>query len=266
MIAVVDTHCHYAEPELAQDSDLAQARSAGLVDALVCATHSGDFEAVNATAHAQRLHYALGVHPLLVKDKAAIESEILALEETLKTNEDDPLLAAVGEIGLDLFPGACPLELSAQIELFEAMLEASENANLPVSIHSRKALPHVMACLKKTHVTGVLHAFAGSFEEARQCFKLGFKLGFGPSLTYSGSRRIREVFTKLPEDAYVLETDAPFMLTANRRAAGETVCRPVDLFEVLQTAAELRNVSVESLAEQSTANALAVFPKLAADR
>lgn len=266
MIAVVDTHCHYAEPVLGQDSDLAQVRSLGLVDALICATHTGDFEAVKATAHAESMHYALGVHPLLITNKDSIEAEIRALEKALEENRADARLAAVGEIGMDLYPGACPLELSAQIELFEAMLEAAVSAKLPVSIHSRKALPHVMACIKKTHATGVLHAFAGSFEEARQCLKLCFKLGFGPSLTYPGSRRIREVFTKLPEDAFVLETDAPFMLTANRRAAGETVCRPVDLFDVLQTAAELRNVSVESLAEQSTTNALAVFPKLAAYR
>ena len=91
-----------------------------------------------------------------------------------------------------------------------------------------------------------------------------FKLGFGPSLTYPGSKRIREVFARLPEEAFVLETDAPFMLTANRRAQGAQIARAVDLFEVLEAAAQIRDLSLEETSALSTRNAHAAFTRLAA--
>ena len=83
-----------------------------------------------------------------------------------------------------------------------------------------------------------------------------------PSLTYPGSKRIREVFARLPEDAFVLETDAPFMLTANRRAQGVQIARAVDLFEVLEAAAQIRCLPLDEAATLSTHNALAVLARL----
>lgn len=262
MLRVIDTHCHFVQDSIAQLEALSQARAAGLIDAVVLATQASEAKRVQALACDFGLHYGLGLHPLLIADAQAIDSEITVFERTLKEALADPRLVAVGEIGLDAFPGACRLDLSEQIRLFEVMLSHAKAAKLPTSIHSRKALSCVLSCIKKIPVTGVLHAFSGSFEEATQSLKLGLKLGFGPSLTYPGSKRIRDVFARLPEDAFVLETDAPYMLTAARRAAGETICRPCDIFEVLEAAAWIRGVSPEVVAEVSTRNARAVFPRL----
>ncbi len=170
----------------------------------------------------------------------------------------------MGEIGIDLYPQACALPLDSQLELFEHMLTIAVKAGLPVSVHSRKALQHVLPLLRHSRVSGVLHAFAGSYEQAQQALAMGFKLGFGPSLTYPGSKRIREVFARLPEEAFVLETDAPFMLTANRRAQGAQIARAVDLFEVLEAAAQIRDLSLEETSALSTRNAHAAFTRLAA--
>ena len=219
MFPLIDTHCHFAESSFADD-DILQARKRGLVQALVCATHSGDFEAVQRTACKLQFGYALGIHPLLLQTPEQVAQEVRSLEVAISEAQKDPLLCAVGEIGIDLYPQACALPLDSQLELFEHMLTIAVKAGLPVSVHSRKALQHVLPLLKHSRVSGVLHAFAGSYEQARQALAMGFKLGFGPSLTYPGSKRIREMFAKLPEDAFVLETDAPFMLTANRRAQG----------------------------------------------
>ena len=245
MFPLIDTHCHFAESSFADD-DILQARKRGLVQALVCATHSGDFETVQRTACKLQFGYALG------------------LEVAISEAQKDPLLCAVGEIGIDLYPQACALPLDSQLELFEHMLAIAAKAGLPVSVHSRKALQHVLPLLKHSKVSGVLHAFAGSYEQARQALAMGFKLGFGPSLTYPGSKRICEVFAKLPEDAFVLETDAPFMLTANRRAQGAQIARAVDLFEVLEAAAQIRGLSLEETSALSTHNAHAAFTRLAA--
>lgn len=260
MLELVDTHRHPCpdadEPSCAIPADVR------LADAVVCAGGAGDFDLVRQCARREGLHYALGVHPMQLRSPCDMAREIDALRSALADNLNDPLLAAVGEIGLDAYPGAAPLELDDQIVLFAAMLEAASENELPVSVHSRRALHRVMPLLKKYRVTGVLHAFAGSYEQACQCLTLGLKLGFGPALTYEGSRRIRDVFARLPEDAFVLETDAPFMLTQTRRAAGACRCAPGDLAEVLEAAAEVRGLSRERAAQLSTQNALAVFARL----
>lgn len=263
MFPLIDTHCHFAESSFADD-DILQARKRGLVQALVCATHSGDFEAVQRTACKLQFGYALGIHPLLLQTPEQVAQEVRSLEVAISEAQKDPLLCAVGEIGIDLYPQACTLPLDSQLELFEHMLTIAVKAGLPVSVHSRKALQHVLPLLKHSRVSGVLHAFAGSYEQAQQALAMGFKLGFGPSLTYPGSKRIREMFAKLPEDAFVLETDAPFMLTANRRAQGVQIARAVDLFEVLEAAAQIRGLSLEETSALSTRNAHAAFTRLAA--
>lgn len=263
MFPLIDTHCHFAESSFADD-DILQARKRGLVQALVCATHSGDFEAVQRTACKLQFGYALGIHPLLLQTPEQVAQEIRSLEVAISEAQKDPLLCAVGEIGIDLYPQACALPLDSQMELFKRMLSIAAKAGLPVSVHSRKALQHVLPLLKHSRVSGVLHAFAGSYEQAQQALAMGFKLGFGPSLTYPGSKRIREVFARLPEEAFVLETDAPFMLTANRRAQGAQIARAVDLFEVLEAAAQIRGLSLEETSALSTRNAHAAFTRLAA--
>lgn len=265
MLTLFDTHCHYAEARFQSPEggrEIEAARAAGLTRALVCATHPGDFEAVRTTAHRTGYTYALGIHPMLVSNEAGIGRAIERFDAALEVARGDSLLAAIGEIGLDDWPGAAKISLAAQERLFEALLARARTFDLPVSIHSRKALSRVLSLLKRTPVRGVLHAFAGSSEEAKQSLKLGLKLGFGPSLTYSGSRRIREVFAALSEDAFVLETDAPFMLTAKARRQGRTTASPADIFEVLKAAAELRGTSQEEIAARSTANALAVFGRV----
>ena len=260
MFPLIDTHCHFAESSFADD-DILQARKRGLVQALVCATHSGDFEAVQRTACKLQFGYALGIHPLLLQTPEQVAQEVRSLEVAISEAQKDPLLCAVGEIGIDLYPQACALPPAARSARSAAFGRAHQ---LPVSVHSRKALQHVLPLLKHSRVSGVLHAFAGSYEQAQQALAMGFKLGFGPSLTYPGSKRIREVFARLPEEAFVLETDAPFMLTANRRAQGAQIARAVDLFEVLEAAAQIRDLSLEETSALSTRNAHAAFTRLAA--
>ena len=253
-----DTHCHTVDPAyLVRGSKSAAAPEMGvswaLADALLLSTHSADFDSTIEQAGHLAVHYGLGVHPLMIQNPQAIEREIRLFEKALGESLADPLLAVVGEIGLDAYPGATALSLTDQVRLFEAMLAAARDAGLPVSIHSRKALPAVLASLKRIHVTGVLHAFAGSLVEAKQSLKLGMKLGFGPSLTYEGSKRIRAVFDAL--------TDAPYMLTQVARSAGRNEGTTGDLLEVLQAAAQVRGVSPQELADVSVRNARDIFAK-----
>ncbi len=259
-IDLIDTHCHALGFADGADGVLAL-KSMGLTDALICATCAGDFDETRRTAHALHLHYALGLHPMVVQ-KTDCERELALLKCAVTEALADPLFAAVGEVGMDGMPGACALTLSEQSALFEAQVRLAAAHGLPLSIHSRKALYRVMPVLKKHRATGVLHAFAGSAEEARQCLQAGFKLGFGPTLTYPGSRRIRSLFAALPKEAYVLETDAPYMLTAHDRAAGKAASSAASIREVLAAAAAVRRESEQDITQQASTNARAVFTRM----
>ena len=96
MFPLIDTHCHFAESSLASD-DILQARKRGLVQALVCATHSGDFEDVQRTACKLQFGYALGIHPLLLQTPEQVAQEVRSLEVAIAEAQKDPLLCAVGE-------------------------------------------------------------------------------------------------------------------------------------------------------------------------
>ena len=104
---------------------------------------------------------------------------------------------------------------------------------------------------------GIAHAFNGSRQQADEFIKLGFKLGFGGAMTFSGSTRIRTLASELPADAIVLETDAPDIppvwLAGGRNAPGE-------LPRIAGVLAELRGVSVNAITSASNAAARTVLP------
>ena len=111
----------------------------------------------------------------------------------------------------------------------------------------------MLATLKKIRVRGgIAHAFNGSEQQAHQYIDLGFKLGFGGTLTYAGSRKIHHLATTLPLEAIVLETDAPDMVVEQHRGERNS---PEYLLDCVTALAELRDMSVEAIALQTTQNA-----------
>ena len=120
-------------------------------------------------------------------------------------------------------------------------------------LHVRKAHDQVLATLRRIRVKGgIAHAFNGSLQQAQQYLELGFKLGFGGTLTYERSSKIRQLAQALPIEAIVLETDAPDMVVSQHRGERNS---PEYLTHVLLALAELRQMDAMSLAQQTTANA-----------
>jgi TatD DNase family protein len=143
---------------------------------------------------------------------------------------------------------------------------------LPVILHTRRALDEVLAALRRQPVRGgIAHAFNGSTQQASQLLTLGLRLGFGGTLTFERSRRIRELARTLPPQALVLETDAPdiapqwMQRSAAERAAGASSRNtPAELPRIGATLAQLRGWTLEETASVTRANTLAALPRLAA--
>jgi len=268
--AWIDSHCHLDAPEFAADraAVLARARAAGvglLVLPAVCAEH---FETVRALAHAHGLAYALGIHPLYV-DQAADE-DLDRLADALARHRDDARLVAVGEIGLDGFvPG---LDWARQQRFYAAQLKLAQANALPVILHVRRSADALLAGLRRIDVVGgIAHAFNGSRVQADLFVGLGFRLGFGGTLTFERSLQIRRLASELPEAALVLETDAPdippqwLYRTAAQRDGGEqSRNEPAELPRIGAVLAGLRGWSLAETAATTSANARAALPRLAA--
>lgn len=249
---LIDTHCHLDVSEFDADRHavLSRARQAGVVAQLVPAIHRGTWDSLLACCSAEPdLYPALGLHPVFIDLHR--EADLEALERHIADHR--PL--AVGEIGLDFFvPG---LDRDRQVAFFEAQLIVAREANLPVVVHVRKAHDTVIGVLKRTRVKGgIIHAFNGSLQQARQYGDLGFKLGFGGMLTFERSNKLRKLAGELPLDALVLETDAPDLTVASHRGERNS---PEYLPEVLSALAEIRSDSPSHIARITTTNARRVL-------
>jgi TatD DNase family protein len=266
----IDTHCHLDAPEFDADRDavVQRARAAGVGMLVLPAVRAEDFGRVRDLAHRHALAYALGIHPLCSAQAQAADVDRLA--QCLQDWRDDPRLVAVGEIGLDFFvPG---LDRERQQALYRAQLDLARKAGLPVLLHVRRSADALLRGLRRTRgVGGIAHAFNGSAVQARAFIELGFKLGFGGTVTHERALQIRRLAASLPVQSLVLETDAPdippqwLYRTADQRAQGLPQGRnePAELPRIGAELAALRALTPAELAAQTGANARAALPKLA---
>ena len=130
--------------------------------------------------------------------------------------------------------------------------------NLPALLHVRRSHAQVIATLKRYKLArgGIIHAFAGSYEEAREYIKLGFKLGLGGAATWPQALRLRKTIARLPLDSVVLETDAPDMAPVMFAGLRNS---PEHLPQIASALAELMGIAPEQLAEASSLTACELF-------
>ena len=265
----IDTHCHLDAPEFEADraAVIARAAAAGVTQIVLPAVELANFDTVRALAHAHGFVYALGIHPLYVA--RAQDDDLQRLRQVLAAQRGDPRLVAVGEIGLDHFvPG---LDLARQEHFYVEQLKLAAEFDLPAILHVRRSADTLLKHLRRTPVRGgIAHAFNGSEQQAMAFVGLGFKLGFGGAMTFERALQIRRLAQALPLEAIVLETDAPdipphwLYRTATQRAAGDTARNePGELPRIAATLAELRGLSLQALAETTSANARLALPGLA---
>ncbi len=271
---LIDTHCHLDAAEFDRDREAVgdEAARNGVGAIVIPAIAVSNFDAVATLARSTAGGcYALGIHPILTA--SAHEDDIATLREAVAAALDDPRFVAIGEIGLDLFVPTLttPEAIARQTWFFDEQLKIARDFELPVLLHVRRAQDQVLAGLRRvrrhrgdTTATGIAHAFNGSRQQADHYVALGFKLGFGGASTYERALRIRALARALPDDAIVLETDAPDIAPswvqgpdgrAGRNAPGE-------LARIAGQLAALRGTTVDALAVQTTRNACAVLPRL----
>jgi TatD DNase family protein len=260
----IDTHCHLDADAFDADRDavLDRARALGVTMMVIPGVEASGFARAAQLAHQHGFAYALGIHPLYTPQAA--ESDIERLREALAAAHKDPRLVAVGEIGLDYFVEG--LDRERQEWFYAQQLKLARQCRLPVILHVRRSADGLLKYLNRHEVIGgIAHAFNGSEDQALRFIARGFRLGYGGAMTYDGSLRIRQLAASLPDDGWVLETDAPDIPPQWRRAEGVSLRNePGDLPAMAQVMSELRGLSLPATAAANRRNACAALPKLAA--
>ncbi|MDR7299271.1 TatD DNase family protein [Pelomonas aquatica] len=266
----IDTHCHLDAAEFDADRDavVARAKAAGVRQIVIPAVDAHNLERVRELAHEHDLTYALGIHPLCVM--GAKPGDLDRVGEALAQHKDDERLVAVGEIGLDYFVEG--IDEDTQLRFYVEQLKLAKHAGLPVLLHVRRSADKLLAGLRRVGFShgGIAHAFNGSEQQAQAFIDLGFKLGFGGTLTFERSLQIRRIAASVPDDVPVMETDAPdippqwLYKTAEQREAepGQARNEPAELPRIAESLAALRGWTVEQAAEITSANARAALPRL----
>jgi len=252
---LIDTHCHLDAAEF--DGDRGKVRgaalTAGVERIVVPGVVFAGFPHLKATvARYTGCVAAYGIHPLYVGQSEA--ADLPGLRHWL--SEEKPV--AVGEIGLDTYaPETDPVR---QEFFFVEQLKLAREFQLPVLLHVRRAIDSVLKHLHRIPVSGgIAHAFNGSRQQADEFIRLGFKLGFGGAMTYSGSTRIRELAATLPLESIVLETDAPDIPPAWLNRGRNT---PGELPRIAAVLAELRGLSLPEVVAATGTNARQALPGL----
>lgn len=260
----IDTHNHFmvdAWPD-GHEKEFEKAVQSGVRQMLICAGGVDNFELTKTFAHRFNCGYAVGLHPLYIRQEL-FEEDLEAFRDFVLQNKDDPHLAGIGEIGLDGSED-CSVPMPIQEKVLREQLKLARRLDFGVSLHGRKAIDLVTKHVAVIRVRGILHAFNGSERQAERLLSLGLKLGYGGAMTYSGSRRIRWLLSQLPSHSWVLETDAPDIPgEAARNLNPESPKSSVaDIASYAELAAELREEPLSNVSADTLANALEVFPKL----
>ena len=251
---LTDTHTHlYYETDPEKLSDLMQ-RS---LDNKVCRLFlpNVDSESIPlvfglSERYPNHCFPMLGLHPCDVK--ANYKAELDSISKEIAQRK----VYSIGEIGIDLYWDKSTL--SIQQEAFRTQIDWAKNLGLPIVIHCREAFDEILEILnelKDDKLRGIFHCFSGTLEQAHQVIGLGFYLGIGGVLTYKNSG-LDKVIQDVSLEHLVLETDSPYLTPVPFRGKPNESSY---LVYIAQKLADIKQVSLEEIAEVTTRNSRLVF-------
>jgi len=247
---LIDAHCHLDYAPMSEDlpGTLADGHAAGVEQFL----HVGcKLDAIQravdlAEAH-EEIFASIGIHP---HEATTVDRSALELLERLARH---PKVLAIGETGLDFYYDHSPRE--QQHRALAEHVELARRVDLPLVLHIREAHDEAIAIVReaapRSERPGMIHCFTGGPTEARLWLDLGFHLSFSGIATFKKATEIREAARLCPDDALLLETDAPYLSPEPVRGLKN---RPSHVAFTCVRLAQERGVSPPILAAQAAEN------------
>jgi TatD DNase family protein len=249
---MIDSHCHLAGDEFADDLDLviARAQDAGVQGAL-CILDAGNRVELDRVAGLRArwadLRFSVGVHP----HRAAACGTADEVERLVRQVVADSGACAIGEVGLDYHYDFAPRDV--QQAIFGRQVELACALDLPLVIHTREADADTLAVLRAAgggRARGVLHCFTGDAALATEALAIGFHVSFSGIVTFPRADALREVAAALPHDRVLIETDSPYLAPVPFRGRRN---EPAWVGRVAETLAQVWGMSVAEVERQTTA-------------
>ncbi|WP_249978742.1 TatD family hydrolase [Vreelandella olivaria] len=259
----VDSHCHLDRlSEHTHGGDiaatLAAARAANVSQFLAIAVTLDDMPKLAAIAREHHdVAISAGLHPLHTASKEPSVEDIVEVAEQYGA-------VAIGETGLD-YHYRDSVSVEVQHKRFKRHLMAASELELPVIVHTREAKQETLSLLREysnPQVGGVLHCFTEDLDMAREAVRLGFYISLSGIITFRNAASLRELACQLPLDRLLIETDSPYLAPVPYRGKPN---EPAWVVEVAECIAKARNISVDEVAMQTTANFYHLFRNAAPD-
>ena len=248
-LMIIDTHCHIYNSEMENAEEIIkEAQKNNIILILNGTDLESNEEALKLSEDYENVYAALGYFYTLADE--ITDEDILLLDNQLKKDK----VIAVGEIGLDYYKGK--ENKDKQIELFEKMLTLAEKHNLPVIVHSRKAMQDTYDILKKHNVVGSMHSYQGSVEMAKEFIKLGFYMGIGGTVTHTNNKKTRKMLNEIGIEHILLETDSPYLPPEEKRGEMNT---PLNIKYIIKKIAEELDIEESEVIEITAENAKKLF-------
>ncbi|VTZ28512.1 putative metallodependent hydrolase [Methylocella tundrae] len=255
---LIDSHCHLDFPDFAPERDavVQRARAAGVARMVTISTRLDRFAEISALAEAyEDVFCTVGEHPENVREGLDIDFDrIVGLA-------NHPKCVGIGETGLDYHYDGAPRDVAERT--FRTHIAAARQTGLPLVIHSREADQDMASILEdemgKGRFKAVLHCFTSSLRLAETGLALGLSISFSGIVTFKKSQELREIARVVPMDRLLIETDAPFLAPVPHRGKRN---EPAFVAATAMVLAEVKGVSLVSLAQQTSLNALRLFSKM----
>ncbi|MDH7795083.1 MULTISPECIES: TatD family hydrolase [unclassified Beijerinckia] len=255
---LIDSHCHLDFPDFAQDmaGTMQRAREADVARMITIATSLARHDTYRAIAEGHdNVWFTVGTHP-----HHAHEEPNTTVQEIVDL-ACHPKCIGIGEAGLDYHYDKSPRDVAAAV--FRTHIDAARRTGLPLVIHARDADDDVAAILRDEMSKGafkaLLHCFTSSRSLAEAGLELGLYVSFSGVLTFKTSEELRAIAKDVPLDRLLVETDAPYLAPVPHRGKRNQPAWVADTARVL---AEVKGVSFDEIAQQTTQNVLRLFSKM----
>ncbi|SNS04769.1 TatD DNase family protein [Sphingomonas laterariae] len=253
----VDSHCHLNYGGLVEDQAavLARARGAGVSTMLNISTREREWGEIIATAEREPDVWAsVGIHPHEADEHPDVDTARLVAMAA------HPRVIAIGETGLDYYYDHS--DRDRQRASFRAHIAAARETGLPLIVHTRDAEEDTASILRdemgRGAYPGVIHCFTASDDFARIALDLGLYISISGIATFKNAKELQATAATIPADRLLIETDAPFLAPVPHR--GKT-CEPAFVADTARFLADLRGVSIEDLAIETSDNFFNLFSK-----
>lgn len=251
---LIDTHVHLNADQYDEDIEevIARAQQAGIEQMVVVGFDRKTIHRALELAEQYPFIYAVvGWHPV---DAIDCTDEDLVWIESLASH---PKVVGIGETGLDYYWDKSPKEVQQQ--LFRKQIRLAQRVQLPLVIHNREATADVVRILQEEEAEktgGIMHCFGGSVETAQQCIDMNFFISLGGPVTFKNAKTPKQVATEIPLSHLLVETDAPYLAPHPYRGKRN---EPAYVKLVAEEIAKLKEITLEEVARETTANAKKIF-------